>query len=76
MSTVLSLPEELVIEILLKGDHKMLLTCQRVRDWLCPFVDFLCDPKATTGLSHVQRHNQRFSRSTIHNLVGRLWHAG
>jgi hypothetical protein len=33
MSTVLSLPEELVIEILLKGDHRMLLTCQRVRDW-------------------------------------------
>ncbi|KAF8502684.1 hypothetical protein F5888DRAFT_1112443 [Russula emetica] len=30
MSTVLSLPEELVIEILLKGDHTMLLTCQRV----------------------------------------------
>jgi hypothetical protein len=33
MSAVLSLPEELVIEILLKADHRMLLVCQRVRDW-------------------------------------------
>ncbi|KAF8472258.1 hypothetical protein DFH94DRAFT_856144 [Russula ochroleuca] len=29
MSTVLSLPEELVIEILLKADHRILLACQR-----------------------------------------------
>jgi hypothetical protein len=33
MSTVLLLPEELVIEILLKADYRMLLACQRVRDW-------------------------------------------
>lgn len=76
MSTVLSLPEELVIEILLKGDHRMLLACQRVRDWLCPFVELFSNPNATTGLPHVQRHNQGFSRSTIHNFAGRLWHAG
>jgi len=30
MSTILSLPEELIIEIMARGDHKMLLTCQRV----------------------------------------------
>ncbi|KAH8999899.1 hypothetical protein EDB86DRAFT_2908175 [Lactarius hatsudake] len=30
MSTILSLPEELIIEIMVKGDHNMLLTCQRV----------------------------------------------
>ncbi|KAI0294181.1 hypothetical protein BC826DRAFT_1104773 [Russula brevipes] len=30
MSTILSLPEELIIEIMVKGDHRMLLTCQRV----------------------------------------------
>jgi hypothetical protein len=33
MSTILSLPEELVIEILLKADHRILLACQRVRGW-------------------------------------------
>lgn len=32
MSTILSLPEELIIEIMTKGDHKMLLTCQRVSE--------------------------------------------
>ncbi|KAF8269936.1 hypothetical protein EI94DRAFT_1723941 [Lactarius quietus] len=30
MSNILSLPEELIIEIMAKGDHKILLTCQRV----------------------------------------------
>ncbi|KAI0246872.1 hypothetical protein BJV78DRAFT_1250500 [Lactifluus subvellereus] len=30
MSTILSLPEELIIEIMVKGDHRMLLLCQRV----------------------------------------------
>jgi hypothetical protein len=75
MSTLLSLPEELVIEILLKGDHRMLLTCQRVRGWLCPFVEPLCNANVNTGLPYVQRHNQGFSRSTIHNLAGRLRHA-
>ena len=30
MSTILSLPQELILEIMIKGDHKMLLTCQRV----------------------------------------------
>lgn len=30
MSAILSLPEELIIEIMVQGDHKMLLTCQRV----------------------------------------------
>jgi hypothetical protein len=33
MSTILSLPEELIIEIMLKGDYSMLLVCQRVSDW-------------------------------------------
>lgn len=32
MSTILSLPEELIIEIMAKGDYKMLLTCQRVSE--------------------------------------------
>jgi hypothetical protein len=41
MSTVLSLPEELVVEILLKADHRVLLACQRVRDWLCPSSSFV-----------------------------------
>jgi hypothetical protein len=76
MSTVLSLPEELVIKVLLKGDHRMLLTCQRVRDWLYPFLELFCNASATTGLPHAQRHNQEFSCSTIHDLAGRLWHAG
>jgi hypothetical protein len=76
MSTILSLPEELVIEILLKGDHMMLLACQRVRDRLCLSIEFLCNPKTTAGLPHVQHHNQGFSLSTVHNFAGRLRHGG
>lgn len=30
MLTILSLPEELVIEIMVNGDHRMLVACQRV----------------------------------------------
>jgi hypothetical protein len=30
MSTILSLPEELIVEIMVKGDHRMLVACQRV----------------------------------------------
>ncbi|KAI0298766.1 hypothetical protein B0F90DRAFT_1730877 [Multifurca ochricompacta] len=30
MSIILSLPEELIIEIMMKGDHRIVLTCQRV----------------------------------------------
>ena len=43
MSAVLSLPEELVIEILLKADHRTLLVCQRVRVWRCAFVESFCN---------------------------------
>jgi hypothetical protein len=32
MSTILSLPEELIVEIMIKGDHKMLMACQRVNN--------------------------------------------
>jgi len=76
MSTVLSLPEEIVIEILMKGDHRVLLACQRVRGRSCPFAELFCTTNATTGLPRVQRHNQGFPRPTIHHLAGRMWHAG
>jgi hypothetical protein len=45
MSTILSLPEELIIEIMVKGDHRMLLTCQRVRDRSCQFYPVLSSPQ-------------------------------
>lgn len=39
MSTILSLPEELIIEVMLKGDHRMLIACQRVSDQRYLFVE-------------------------------------
>lgn len=41
MSTILSLPEELITEIMANGDHRMLVACQRVSGWLSPFIYFL-----------------------------------
>ena len=38
---ILSLPEELVIEIMVNGDHRMLVACQRVSGWRCLFIHFL-----------------------------------
>ena len=45
MSTVLSLPEELVIEILLKADYRVLLACRRVRDQRCSSVEFFLNTR-------------------------------
>jgi hypothetical protein len=38
MSMILSLPEELITEIMVNGDYRMLVACQRVSGWPCPFT--------------------------------------
>ena len=38
---ILSLPEELIIEIMANGDHRMLVACQRVSGWRCLFIYFI-----------------------------------
>jgi hypothetical protein len=54
MSLILSLPEELIIEIMAKGDHRMLVACQRVSGWRRLFVEFL----------RYERHHRLAVRST------------
>jgi hypothetical protein len=38
MSIILSLPEELIIEIMAKADHRTLAACQRVSNWRSSFL--------------------------------------
>ena len=52
MSMILSLPEELIIEIMSNGDHRMLVACQRVSGWQCPFIEFLRDEKRPRLVVH------------------------
>jgi hypothetical protein len=51
ISTILSLPEELIIEIMAKGDYRMLLACQRVIDHRRLFLDSLLI-RNTAGLPY------------------------
>ncbi|KAI9431412.1 hypothetical protein H4582DRAFT_1966232 [Lactarius indigo] len=82
MSTILSLPEELIIEIMVKGDHNMLLTCQRVCRTLnaiikdsvpLQYIISLAECGMRDGLSGIvyERTSERLQRLREHEAAWR-----